>query len=100
MAAQRTRKKPRQAGRPVGRAAPSSFGGFKNRISPTSVATFAADAGFRNDREAEDIKGHSELAVAVAIAYAESRFYADAVNRSANGVAYGLWQIFLTNPPS
>jgi hypothetical protein len=52
-----------------------------------------ASAGFRDDTEAADAKGHSEMAVAWAIAYAESRFFPTATNRSSAGVANGLFQI-------
>jgi len=85
--------KGRIAGRPIGRSAPLITPQFKVRIPPSSIAVICREAGFRDDREAFDAKGYPEIAVAIAICFAESRFYADATNRSSAGVANGLFQI-------
>lgn len=82
---------PTRAGRGI--RGPSAYGGFKVKLTGQDVAVIVNAAGFQDDREAFDAPGHSEAAVAIAIAFAESGFYADATNRSVNGVAVGLFQI-------
>lgn len=76
-------------------------------VAPVALTNFARDAGFRDDtmRGNEDVNNaalrrlmstHSELAVAVAIAYTESGRDRTAFNASnPTGTANGLWQIWV-----
>ncbi len=61
-------------------------------LSPADIAYYARAAGFRDDRASNDPgQRHSELAVAVAIALAESNGDSQVVNSIG---ATGLWQIY------
>jgi hypothetical protein len=67
------------------------------RLTFADVARFAEEAGFRGDRPSTDPgQRHSEAAVAVAIAYAESGGNPNAINPASH--ATGLWQIYPGDP--
>jgi hypothetical protein len=61
-------------------------------LTPEQIAYYARAAGFRDDRRSNDPgQRHSELAVAIAIALAESNGDSGVVNSIG---ATGLWQIY------